>query len=49
MSDHEARIRLLENQIEAQDVALRRVLTLMIDWVERDEVQAKDFARARPA
>ncbi len=49
LSDYDVRITLLENQIEAQEAALRRVLTLMIDWVERDEVQAKDFARARPA
>ena len=31
------RIALLERQVEDQDAALRRVLTLMIDWVERDE------------
>lgn len=34
---HEARIALLESQIHEQDAALRRVLTLLIDWVERDE------------
>jgi general secretion pathway protein A len=34
---HEARIALLEAQIHEQDAALRRVLTLLIDWVERDE------------
>jgi general secretion pathway protein A len=34
---YEARIAMLESQIHEQDVALRRVLTLLIDWVERDE------------
>jgi general secretion pathway protein A len=36
-TDHEARIAMLESQIHEQDAALRRVLTLLIDWVERDE------------
>jgi putative secretion ATPase (PEP-CTERM system associated) len=45
--DQSARIAQLEAQLEAQEVALRRVLTLMIDWVERD-VPA-DFARAQSA
>ena len=44
-----ARIALLESQFEAQEAALRRVLTLMIDWVERDETAQQDFPRARPA
>ncbi len=35
--DHEARIAMLEAQIEEQDAALRRVLTLLVDWVEREE------------
>jgi general secretion pathway protein A len=35
--DHEARIAMLEAQIHEQEAALRRVLTLLIDWVERDE------------
>jgi general secretion pathway protein A len=35
--DHEARIAMLEAQILEQEAALRRVLTLLIDWVERDE------------
>jgi general secretion pathway protein A len=35
--DHEARIAMLETQIQEQDAALRRVLTLLIDWVEREE------------
>ncbi len=43
------RIARLENQIEAQEAALRRVLTLMIDWVERDDASTPDFARARSA
>lgn len=33
---HEARIAALEAQVAEQEAALRRVLTLMIDWVERD-------------
>jgi putative secretion ATPase (PEP-CTERM system associated) len=37
MNDYEVRIALLETQIQEQDAALRRVLTLLIDWVERDE------------
>jgi putative secretion ATPase (PEP-CTERM system associated) len=49
VDDHAARITLLEKQIETQEAALRRVLTLMIDWVERDEASTPDFARARPA
>jgi general secretion pathway protein A len=44
-----ARIALLESQVHAQEAALRRVLTLMIDWVERDEAAPQDFPRARPA
>ncbi len=35
--DHEARIAMLETQIEEQEAALRRVLTLLVDWVEREE------------
>ncbi len=41
-----ARVARLEGQIEAQEAALRRVLTLMIDFVERDEAQN---VRARSA
>jgi general secretion pathway protein A len=33
----EARIAALEAQLVEQEVALRRVLTLLIDWVERDQ------------
>lgn len=47
--DHATRIALLEQQVEAQEAALRRVLTLMIDWVERDDSAPQEFARARPA
>jgi hypothetical protein len=35
----EARIAALEARIDEQDAALRRMLTLLIDWVERDEVR----------
>ncbi len=44
--EHAARIAMLEQQVEAQEAALRRVLTLMIDWVERDEAESP---RARSA
>ncbi len=40
------RVALLERQLENQEAALRRVLTLMIDWVERDEAAVP---RARSA
>ncbi len=43
------RVSRLAAQVEAQEAALRRVLTLMIDWVERDEAASQDFPRARPA
>ena len=42
------RVALLEQQIEAQEAALRRVLTLMIDWVEREGAPS-ELARALPA
>ena len=35
----ETRIAALEARIDEQDAALRRMLTLLIDWVERDEVR----------
>ncbi len=35
--DHEARIAMLEAQVQEQEGALRRVLTLLVDWVERDD------------
>jgi general secretion pathway protein A len=44
--EHATRIALLEQQVESQEAALRRVLTLMIDWVERDGVES---IRARSA
>ncbi len=47
--EHAARIAMLEQQVEAQEAALRRVLTLMIDWVERDDAQIHNLPRARPA
>ena len=31
------RITALEERLEEQEVALRRVLTLLVDWIERDE------------
>ncbi len=42
--DHEARIAMLEAQIQEQEAALRRVLTLLVDWVERDEPMARASA-----
>jgi general secretion pathway protein A len=42
--DHEARIAMLEAQIQEQESALRRVLTLLVDWVERDEPAARASA-----
>lgn len=36
--DHAARIAMLETQVQEQEAALRRVLTLMVDWVEREDV-----------
>ena len=38
-SSDETRIAALEARIDEQDAALRRMLTLLIDWVERDEVR----------
>ena len=40
----EARLAALETQIANQDAALRRVLALMIDWVESEEVSVRDAA-----
>ena len=39
-SDTHARIAELEARLEQQDAALRRVLTLLVDWVEADPVNA---------
>ena len=36
-ADLVARIERLEERIDEQDEALRRVLTLLVDWVEADE------------
>lgn len=36
--DHAARIAMLETQILEQEAALRRVLTLLVDWVEREDM-----------
>ncbi|WP_299328075.1 XrtA/PEP-CTERM system-associated ATPase [Parasphingopyxis sp.] len=38
-SDSDARIAALEARVEEQEAALRRVLTLLIQWVEEDEDQ----------
>ena len=46
--DHEARIAVLEAQVEEQEAALRRVLTLLVDWVERDEAP-RNMVRAPAA
>ncbi len=35
--DHAARLTMLETQLQEQEAALRRVLTLLVDWVERDD------------
>jgi general secretion pathway protein A len=42
--DHEARIAMLEAQIQEQEAALRRVLTLLVDWVEREDNVARATA-----
>ena len=42
--DHEARIAMLEAQIEEQEAALRRILTLLVDWVEREDMMARASA-----
>jgi putative secretion ATPase (PEP-CTERM system associated) len=36
----EERIAALEQRVEQQDAALRRVLTLLVDWIEADEMRA---------
>jgi general secretion pathway protein A len=38
------RVERLEQQLEEQDVALRRVLTLLVDWVEGDEARPSSAA-----
>jgi general secretion pathway protein A len=42
--DHAARIAMLETQIQEQEAALRRVLTLMVDWVEREDIMRASAA-----
>ena len=47
------RLASLESRIEEQDAALRRVLTLLVDWVETDKAQGavprpSDYAPIRP-
>lgn len=42
--DHEARIAMLEAQVQEQEAALRRVLTLLVDWVEREDNVARATA-----
>jgi hypothetical protein len=36
-TDVAARIAALEARVDEQDIALRRVLTLMVDWIEGDQ------------
>jgi hypothetical protein len=36
-TDVAARIAALEGRVDEQDIALRRVLTLMVDWIEGDQ------------
>ena len=43
-----ARIAALEERLEEQDAALRRVLTLLVDWVEGDQ-RRPDLASMRAA
>jgi general secretion pathway protein A len=44
--DHAARIAMLEAQVEEQGAALRRVLSLMVEWTEAPEPQPGDIRRA---
>ncbi|MBA3897444.1 MAG: AAA family ATPase [Sphingomonadaceae bacterium] len=44
--DHEARLAMLETQMQEQEAALRRVLTLLVDWIERED---SVMGRARSA
>ncbi|MFM9978545.1 MAG: XrtA/PEP-CTERM system-associated ATPase [Sphingomonadaceae bacterium] len=46
--DHAARLAMLEAQLNEQEAALRRVLTLLVDWVEREE-QPRELVRAPAA
>jgi general secretion pathway protein A len=49
--DLAARVAMLEAQVEEQDAALRRVLSLLVDWVENDTAvqHINGFARAPAA
>lgn len=42
--DHAARIAMLEAQVQEQEAALRRVLTLLVDWIEREDAPARASA-----
>jgi hypothetical protein len=45
----ERRVAELEDRLEAQDAALRRVLTLLVDWVENDTRPEKAMLRGSAA
>jgi len=47
--DLAARVAMLEAQAEEQGAALRRVLGLLVDWVEADEAKHSDIRRAPAA
>jgi len=42
--DHAARLAMLEAQMQEQEAALRRVLTLLVDWLEREEAPKRASA-----
>jgi general secretion pathway protein A len=44
-----ARIASLEARVEEQEQALRRVLTLLVDWVESDDARPQGFTRNNAA
>lgn len=46
--DYAARFAAIEARMEEQDAALRRVLTLLVDWVESDGARRGDAAKLRP-
>jgi len=45
--EYDNRIASLEARLEEQDAALRRVLTLLVDWVENDSQRHPDLDRLR--
>jgi putative secretion ATPase (PEP-CTERM system associated) len=50
--DHAAldmRIAQLESRVEQQDAALRRVLTLLVDWVDAEQIRASPASARGPA